>query len=334
MACGAVFGWSNQLHTGPVAMTALLTAAVLASSGFTTGSPEFVSAAVALSMIVGLIRLSIGLFRLSFIVNVLSHPVLVGFTNAAAIIIAASQLPSLLRVQDGGEHSFIPECAALVARVGNAHLPTMVFGLGAIALMLAVRKWMPRWPAALVATVIATFAAVLVMAPDMTDGILVGILLALGLHIYDIMKPHVAVLGRHPDGTLRDAVRHNLPVDPRILAFRFDGRLIFANASYFVESILEARAEHMSTKAILVVAEGINEIDASGEDALRRLVAELRESGMEIAFSQLKSQVLDVLRRSGLYAVIGETNMFRTPEAAWMELERRLNESLALKGKA
>jgi SulP family sulfate permease len=209
------------------------------------------------------------------------------------------------------------------------HLPRAV--LGAIIVMAVAgmadfrsmfRIFRVRRSDGLVAWV--TFASVLVLAPHMTEGILVGVLLALAFHLYDIMNPHVAVLGRHPDGTLRDAERHSLTVDRRILAFRFDGRLIFANASYFVESILQARAEHPDARALLVVAEGINEMDASGEDALRHLVQELRESGVEVVFAQLKSQVLDVLRASGLYLVIGEANMFRTPEAAWQELERRM----------
>ena len=87
----AMWGSSNQLGTGPVAVVSLLTASSLAPLA-TVGSAEFVALAVMLALLVGLVQLVLGVFKLGVIVNFLSHPVIVGFTNAAAMIIGLSQV--------------------------------------------------------------------------------------------------------------------------------------------------------------------------------------------------------------------------------------------------
>jgi SulP family sulfate permease len=94
---GALWGSSRQLSTGPVAIVALLTASALAPLA-TAGSDQYIALAILLAIMVGVIQLALGLFRLGAIVNLLSHPVIIGFTNAAAIIIALSQLNKLLGV--------------------------------------------------------------------------------------------------------------------------------------------------------------------------------------------------------------------------------------------
>ncbi|MDH5539842.1 MAG: SulP family inorganic anion transporter, partial [Rhizobacter sp.] len=97
-----------------------------------------------------------GLLRMGAIVNLLSHPVIIGFTNAAAIIIALSQLDKLLGVPATRSDSFIADLAALLQRVGDTHGPTLAMGLGALAVMLVLRRWRPRWPNVLIAVVLAT----------------------------------------------------------------------------------------------------------------------------------------------------------------------------------
>ena len=88
---GAMWGSSFQLSTGPVAMVALLTGATLAKFA-APGTDQFIAMAILLALIVGVMQLALGLARLGAIVNFISHPVIIGFTNAAAIIIALSQL--------------------------------------------------------------------------------------------------------------------------------------------------------------------------------------------------------------------------------------------------
>lgn len=155
---GALWGSSRHLATGPVAMVSLLTGASLAQFA-APGSDRFVALAIALALMVGLLQLALGLLRLGAIVNFLSHPVIVGFTNAAAIIIALSQLNKLLGVPMDRTDHFLLDVWGVLARIGEAHLPTLAMGAGAVLLMLGLRRAMPRVPAVLAAVVIGTCAS-------------------------------------------------------------------------------------------------------------------------------------------------------------------------------
>jgi SulP family sulfate permease len=163
---------------------------------------------------------------------------------------------------------------------------------------------------------VVTFISTLAFAPHLDKGIIVGAGLAIGLYLYRTMTPRVAILGRHPDGTLRDAKVHDLPPSKVVTAVRFDGRLYFANVAYFEDAILEAVAANPEARAVLVVGEGINEIDASGEEVMNHVVQHLRDAGIEVSFSGLKKQVVDVMRATGLLAFIGESRLFATADAA------------------
>ena len=118
---------------------------------------------------------------------------------------------------------------------------------------------------------IVTFLVTVGFAPQIDTGILVGVGLALVLFLVRTMKPRVAVLGRHPDGTLRDADLHGLPLTEEVAVVRFDGQLYFGNVSYFEDAILEVAARFPRAPHILVAGAGINRIDASGEQAIRHL---------------------------------------------------------------
>jgi sulfate permease, SulP family len=161
-----------------------------------------------------------------------------------------------------------------------------------------------------------TFFATLGFAPNLDTGILAGAALAIVLYLYRTMRPRVAVLGRHPDGTLRDALLHNLRTSEQIIVIRFDGSLFFANVPYFEDTVLDQAARHPHAKFLLVVADGINEIDGSGEEVIRHLVQRLKESGVTMVFSGMKMQVLRVMERTGLYSVVGAQNFFRTEDVA------------------
>ena len=173
------------------------------------------------------------------------------------------------------------------------------------------------------AAALITFVATLGFAPQLDTGILVGVGTALVLFLVRTMKPRVAVLGRHPDGTLRDADLHGLPLSEDVAAVRFDGQLYFGNVSYFEDAILEVAARFPKARHILVAGAGINRIDASGEQVIRHLTHHLRESGITLAFSGLKHQVLRVLRRTGLLAEIGAENIFPSDDAALAALRGR-----------
>ncbi len=163
----------------------------------------------------------------------------------------------------------------------------------------------------------ATFVLTLLSAPHLDKGILMGAGLAVLLYLWRTMKPRVAVLGRHPDGVLRDAQVHaGLPTSPEILALRFDDTLYFANAAFFESQVLDELAKKPQARHLLVVANGINQMDASGDEAVRHLVERLRAGGIEVYFCGVKKQVLDVMRRTGLDHLIGADRLFPNEEQA------------------
>lgn len=151
---GALWGSSHQLATGPVAMVSLLTGSTLAQFA-APGGEQFIALAISLALMVGLFQVLLGLFRLGAIINFLSHPVIVGFTNAAAIIIALSQLNKLLGVPIGRSDEFLIDIWHVLKLVPEMHWPTLAFGVGALVIMLALRHFRPRWPGVLIAVSIA-----------------------------------------------------------------------------------------------------------------------------------------------------------------------------------
>ena len=153
----AMLGSSRQLAVGPVAMVSLLTATgVGAVAG---GDPElYLAAAVLLAAMVGVIQLGMGLLRLGYLVNFLSHPVLSGFTSAAALIIGLNQLKHLMGVSlERGHHVHVILLDA-VRNLNATHWITLAIGLVSIAVLVVLKRWRPGFPGALVAVVGATAA--------------------------------------------------------------------------------------------------------------------------------------------------------------------------------
>jgi SulP family sulfate permease len=497
----ALWGSSSQLGTGPVAVVSLLTATAVAQFVPEIGSPEFISLAIMLAFLVGTFQLLLGVFRLGVIVNFLSHPVIVGFTNAAALIIAFSQLSKIFGVPMPRSEHFLVDVWGVIMQVGNTHLLTLLFGVTAFAIMWFLKKKYPKLPGVLIAVAatilvswlidfqekggaivgeipeglpsfaiptfnmtifwemvvsamvisligfmeaisiakamaaktkeridpnqeligqglaniagsmtqaypasgsfsrsavnlnagartgmssvytavivmitllfltpllfhlpkavlaavimmavfglinfkaikhawqiskhdgmaaIVTFVATLGFAPHLERGILIGAGLAIVLYLYRTMRPRVAILGRYKDGTLRDVQVHpELPTSDKIVVIRFDGSLYFANVSYFEDAILGAVSDKPNAKYVLVVSDGINQLDASGEEVLHHLNERLRENGIILVFSGLKRQILEVLRHSGLMATIGEENFHATEGMALEYIYKQLGE--------
>jgi len=476
---GALWGSSKQLATGPVAVVSLLTASALIPFA-SLGSEQFVALAILLAMLAGIFQLCLGVFKLGVVVNFISHPVIIGFTNAAAIIIGLSQLNKVFGVEKPRSESFINDILAVFQHVGDTHIFTLIMGVSAFIIMWGVKKYMPKIPGVLVAVVsttlvswligfetlggkvvgtipsglpsmqlpvmdfsmagslftsaivismvgfmeaisiakamaattkdridpnkeligqglanivgsfsqsypvsgsfsrsavnlnagaktglsavitglivlivllfltpllyhlpqavlaavimmavtglinfkamkhawqahvhdgaasIITFIATLGFAPHLDNGIIIGASLALGLYLYRTMSPRVAVLGRYAaDNTLRDiSVHPDLPTDEHIIVIRYDGSLYFANVAYFEDAILGALADRPKTRYVLIVADGINQLDASGEQVLHLLVERLSSNGITLVFSGLKRQVLKVIKKTGLYSTI------------------------------
>ncbi len=497
----ALFGSSKHLATGPVAVVSLLTAsALMPLAGI--GDEQFVALAILMAMMVGIVQLTLGILKLGLIVNFLSHPVILGFTNAAAIIIGLSQIPKVFGVSMGRSETFIKDIWDVFQHLDQTHLPTLVFALSAILGMWLIKRFIPKAPDVLIAVVVATvvswsigfenmggkvvghipaglpdlstpvldidmifhllptavviamvgfmeaisiaksvasqskdrvdpdqeligqglanifgsfsqaypasgsfsrtavnynagaktgmssvftalmvlitlllltpllyhlpqailatviimavgglihyksslyawnankydgiaslvtFVATLGFAPHLDKGIMAGAGLAMGIYLYRTMRPRIAHLGRFEDGTLRDLEVHpDLPTDQRIIVMRFDGELFFANVSYFEDNILHAVSEKPEANYLLVVGDGINQLDASGEVVLHHLVDRLKNSNMTMVFSGLKRQVLEVMRRTQLYENIGRENLFATKDMALASIYKRLGDN-------
>ena len=499
----ALWGSSRQLGTGPVAVVSTMTATTLAPIALTMMpndyTPEqymaiYIPMAMFLTLLVGTFQFSLGAFRLGAIVNFLSHPVIVGFTNAAALYIGLTQISKVFGVEMPGEasdHFLSVRIWGVMQNLSDTHLPTLIMGTSAFAIMIVLKKYLPRFPAVLVAVVattlvsylidfqkmdgkvvgsipkglpeftlpgfsytafldlifgaviiamvgfmeaisiakamaaktkhridpnqeligqglgnivgsffqsypasgsfsrsavnldagaktgfssvvtailvlitlsfltpllfhlpkatlaavvimavfglinlksikhiwsinkhdgtaaIVTFVATIAFAPQLDHGIIIGTMLAIGLYLYRTMHPRVAVLARYKDGTLRDIeVYKDLPTDKNITAVRFDGSLYFANVSYFEDVMLKAVADKPEAKYLLVVSDAINEMDASGEEVMHHLVERLNATQITVVFSGLKRQILNVMRSSDLYDIIGEQNIFANEDLA------------------
>jgi sulfate permease, SulP family len=474
----ALWGSSRQLATGPVAMASLISAATVGALALQT--PEaFVHASILLALLVGILRVGLGLLRLGILVNLLSTPVVVGFSNAAALIIAGSQLHSILGVERGNESIMLASLAVEMQRaLGGVEWQTLGMAAVALAIMLGLRQrhirvmiavaittilaWLigyqgaivgdiPRglpslsipnidaalmWqllPGAFVLTLIGlmeamsiartiatrtkqhidinqeligqgmanlvggvfnsyavsgsfsrsainfgagaasglssvvasvivmltllyltplfyylpqatlaiviilavlslvritavrrawqvsradggiaivTFLVTLAFAPQLHWGIVTGVVLSLGHFLRRTMRPHVAYLARHEDGALVDADAHGLQLDPHIAIIRFDARLYYGAAAYFEDRVLEALVRLPELRHIVLDAGGINRIDATGVETLRRLVEDLRAGGVAIYVTRVKNDVWKVMERDGLAGMIGDDHFF------------------------
>ncbi|MGD8644020.1 MAG: SulP family inorganic anion transporter [Chromatiales bacterium] len=154
----SLWGSSSQLHTGPVAMLSLMSAAALIPFA-TPGSPGFIELSIMLALMVGVLRMALGLFRLGVIVNFLSSPVIIGFTNAAALIIGLSQLSKIMGVPFPRSDFYLADLWNVVRQIPEAHWPTLLFALAAWLIMQYGGRVSRKLPAVLIAVVITTLAS-------------------------------------------------------------------------------------------------------------------------------------------------------------------------------
>ena len=134
----AVFGTSRTLSVGPVAVVSLMTAAALAPLA-EAGAPEYVSGAILLAVMSGLILTLMGIFRLGFLVNFLSHPVVSGFVTASGIVIAASQLKHIFGIQASG-HNLLEIGQSLLLTIDDTNPTTLAIGIGVLLFLMLARK--------------------------------------------------------------------------------------------------------------------------------------------------------------------------------------------------
>ncbi len=491
---GALAGWSHQLHTGPVAMTAILVAATLAPLA-TPGSSDYAALAALLALLVGTIRIGLGLLHAADMTRLISHPVLTGFTAAAAIIIASTQLPNLIGAPATTlGASPLNGFTSVAQDLTHPHWAVVCMGIGCLIALLICKRW-PRLPGALLvlgfatfvswltgysgATVgalpaglpsislprmdlspvmqllpgamlvaligfaevlsatrscatktrqsidlnreligqgaaslaasvtsafppsgslsrsalslaagtktaissvvsavvvlivllggtqllapmplaalaalvvvavlplidlrpllrawktlphdgiagLAAFVLTLALAPDMFRGFLYGIALAVGLFLWRLTRPRVADCSKHPDGTWRDCRTMHLEPSPDLAVLRPDARISFPSATAVEDAINSVLTTRPQLRAIVLACESVNEIDATGCEALRGIARTLADANVTCVLSGLKGPVQDVAQRSGLLDLFGSNNVFRTTDDAVKALESRL----------
>jgi len=188
----AVFGTSASLAVGPVAVAALMTASAL-SSFAAPGSPEYIGAALVLAALSGLILIAMGVLRLGFLVNFLSHPVISGFVTASGILIAISQLKHILGVEAFG-HNVVELLRALLGQWQQVNIITLLMGLGVWAYLWVCRKRLNGWLTKL--GMPASWAGLMVKAAPIS-AVVVTTLLAWG---FQLEQRGVDVVGFVPSG--------------------------------------------------------------------------------------------------------------------------------------
>ena len=154
----ALFSASPRLSVGPTALSSLLVAASLTGMA-APGSAEWVNLAVWLSLLTGLLQIVLGLVRAGWLLNVVTAPVLMAFTQGAAVLIITSQLPALLGLPKGG---------GALADWSAPHLASAVFGLVTLVLLVLAKRVKPTFPSVLV--VVLVTAAISAFTPYAAHG--------------------------------------------------------------------------------------------------------------------------------------------------------------------
>ncbi len=141
-----LFGASQRLSVGPTALSCLLVSASLSALAQPM-SPEWISLAVWLALLSGLLQVVLGLVRFGWLLNLVNAPVLMAFTQAAAVLIIGSQAADLL-----GWSGWSKDPSAWLSAF---HLPSLAFGLGSLGVLMAVRRWRPTFPSVLLVVLAA-----------------------------------------------------------------------------------------------------------------------------------------------------------------------------------
>jgi MFS superfamily sulfate permease-like transporter len=201
------------------------------------------------------------------------------------------------------------------------HLPQSVLAavimmavIGLINVSGFIHAWRAKWYDGTIS--IISFVSTLAFAPHLDRGIMIGVVLSILVYLYKSMRPTIASLSRHEDSALRDSIIHSLMRCSHIDLIRFEGSLFFANASYLEDKINNRMMEQKSLKHIIIASNGINDVDATGEEALSLIIENVRSAGVDISFSGVNESVMAVFKRTHLLEKIGKDHIYPTMEAA------------------
>jgi len=168
----ALFGSSRQLQNGPVAIISLMTAAALIPLNLS--AEQYIAYAAMLAIMAGLMQVVLGLLRLGVLVDFLSHPVVIGFTNAAAVVISSLQISKILGIDvESGGHLYQTLWNLLLAIPEKTHFPTLIMGGFSLLLLILFKKFTPKLPGILF-TVFITILISWLIGFDKMGGAVVG----------------------------------------------------------------------------------------------------------------------------------------------------------------
>lgn len=151
---GALWGSSHHLQTGPTNASSLLILPALLAVA-TPGTPEYLTAAAMIAVLAGIIKLLAGLARLGILINFVSDSVVIGFTSGAGLLIIVNQLRHLLRLHVPSTSALDQMLRNVLIHLPETHLPSLLLGIGTLAMVLVLRRFRPRLPSALIALTLA-----------------------------------------------------------------------------------------------------------------------------------------------------------------------------------
>lgn len=144
---GGLLSSSRFISIGPTAVISLLIFSSLSSLA-DPGSAQYIEFAILLAFLTGIIQLTSGFLKIGEVADLISHPVMIGFSNAAAVIIGFSQLDKLLGINNIQGHSFIENLINLFSRLNETDRDTMIIGISSLILILILKKYLKKIPAA------------------------------------------------------------------------------------------------------------------------------------------------------------------------------------------
>ena len=182
-----------------------------------------------------------------------------------------------------------------------------------------VRTW--RYDKADFAAMLATVALTLLHSVE--SGIIAGVLLSIGLHLYRTGRPHVAELGRLGDSEhFRNVQRHLVATCPQAVFVRIDESLYFPNARFLEDCIGQTVGNHPQARHVVLVCSAVNHIDTSALESLMQINRRLQEAAIGFHLAEVKGPVFDRLQRSGFINELGG-DVFLSTFAAWQALTEK-----------
>ena len=219
--------------------------------------------------------------------------------------------------------------AALLLTPALYFLPKAVLAATIIVAVLALIDWdilttSARFSRTDFSAVLLTIVITLIAGVEL--GVLTGVAVSIGLHLYQTSRPHFAVVGQMPNSEhYRNVKRHPVLIYPEILSLRIDESLYFANASYLEDILFQEVDDKPALRHVILMCPAVNRIDLSALEALERINARLLEQGVILHMSEVKGPVMDALKRSDfLHHLTGQ--IYLSQHAADLDLRGRPDE--------